>query len=78
MNKSHCAGCRNNFYNGNNDLGVNECWSLKTAKLKTRYSIGWQTPAFKQNFIKVKKPSCYHQPGSIYYTNSIKDYPSNA
>jgi hypothetical protein len=39
MNKSHCAGCRNNFYNSNNGLGVSECRSLETAKLITRYQI---------------------------------------
>ena len=34
--REFCAGCRQNFYNGNNDLGVKECWSLKSAKLKER------------------------------------------
>lgn len=23
-----CAGCTDNFYNGRNNLGVTECWSL--------------------------------------------------
>lgn len=27
-----CAGCRNDFYNGHNDLGVKECWSREDAK----------------------------------------------
>jgi len=31
--KSMCVGCRDNFYNGNNDLGVKECWMFKTAKV---------------------------------------------
>lgn len=31
-----CMGCRQNFYNGNNDLGIDECWSLNKAKLKKR------------------------------------------
>ena len=75
MDKKHCVGCRNNFYNGNNDIGVEECWQLKYAKLKTRYSISWHTPTFQENFTKVRKPSCYHQPGSIHYTDSIKGYP---
>jgi len=78
MDKKHCVGCRNNFYNGNNDIGVSECWSLKNAKLKTRYSIGWWTPTLKENFIKVRVPSCYHQNGSVFYTDSIASYPSGA
>ena len=31
--RKHCTGCEDNFYNGNNDLGVNECWSLDNMKL---------------------------------------------
>lgn len=29
----YCSGCENNFYNGNNNLNVNVCRSLKTAKV---------------------------------------------
>lgn len=76
MDKIHCVGCRNNFYNGNNDIGVKECWQLKTARLKTRYGIGWWTSTFKENFIKTKKPSCYHQPGVMFYSDDISKYPS--
>lgn len=75
MNKMHCAGCRNNFYNGNNNLGVSECWSLKTAKLITRYQIYSHVPTYRENFIKVRKPSCYHQQG-VYFTDSLNGYPS--
>lgn len=28
-----CQGCRDNFYNGNNELGVRECWSLSDARI---------------------------------------------
>ena len=31
--KRNCIGCRDNFYNGNNNLGVKECWGFKTAEL---------------------------------------------
>lgn len=72
MDKKYCVGCRDNFYNGNNDLGVKECWKLKNAKLKTKYAIGWWIPMDrKDNFIKVKKPSCYHQPGQTAYLDEI-------
>jgi hypothetical protein len=34
--QKYCSGCRNNFYNGNNDLGVSKCWSLANAKVVWR------------------------------------------
>lgn len=70
MDKKHCIGCRNNFYNGNNDIGVKECWYLKDAKIITRYEIGYHTPTYKENFRKVKKPNCYSRVGT-YYMNNI-------
>lgn len=45
MDKKHCNGCRNDFYNGNNPMGVNECWSLREARLVTKYRIHNWTPA---------------------------------
>ena len=65
MNKVHCAGRYDNFYNGNNHLGVEECWSLKTAKVvrKKRVPIS-QVPPWKQAPVKV--PSCYKQAGYIF------------
>lgn len=39
MNKKYCAGCRNDFYNGNNDLGVPKCWSFKAAKVIWRKAV---------------------------------------
>lgn len=40
--KSMCAGCRDNFYNGNNNLGVQECWNYESAKVisKKRWGCG--------------------------------------
>lgn len=75
MDKKHCAGCRNNFYNGNNDLGVQECWSLKRAKLKTRYQIGTWTPTFRENFVKVRLPNCYRKVG-YSFVDSIVGFPT--
>lgn len=39
MTKRHCIGCRDDFYNGKNPLGVSECWSFKGAKLVKRIRI---------------------------------------
>ena len=46
--KDMCQGCRDNFYNGNNDLGVEECWCFRGVKVVTRTSVGtWQRPPYK-------------------------------
>ena len=75
MDKQHCVGCRDDFYNGKNELGVGECWLLKTAKLQTKYAIGWHTPMDKKgNFTKVKKPSCYRKPGQIAYLDELPQH----
>lgn len=59
MNKQKCRGCRNDFYNGNNNVNVSECWSLKTAKIVWRIPVGnWECPPYKKKAVRV--PSCYH------------------
>ncbi len=61
----HCHGCRQNFYNGNNDLGVTQCWSLKSAKLIKRKEVPlWQTPPWTQKARTL--PSCYQKQGYVY------------
>ena len=65
MNKDKCAGCHNNFYNGNNEMGIEECWCLESAKLILRKEVSIrQIPPWNQ---KAKKfPSCYRRPGYVY------------
>jgi hypothetical protein len=65
MDKKHCSGCRDNFYNGNNDLGVSQCWSLKDAKLIMRKEVHIdQVPPWNQ---KAKMlPNCYHREQFVY------------
>ena len=65
MDRKHCRGCRNNFYNANNDLGVGECWSLKDAKLVVRREVHIsQVPPWNQKVGKF--PNCYHKPQFVY------------
>lgn len=74
MNKDHCRGCRNDFYNGNNECGVKNCFSLKAAKMITRFRISIHTPMNrKSGYTKMKLPNCYHQKGSAYL-EKIPDY----
>lgn len=39
-----CLGCENNFYNGNNDMGVKECWDYETAEITLRKKVCASTP----------------------------------
>jgi hypothetical protein len=73
--KSLCVGCRDNFYNGGNPLGVKECWSYKSAKVVTRYRIGWWTaPTEPGAFTKVKTLDCHHAPGQYGHYEKLPDF----
>jgi hypothetical protein len=53
-----CAGCEDDFYNGNNNLGVKECWRLKDAKLIKRKQVHIdQVPPWNQEPIETL--DCY-------------------
>lgn len=69
--KSMCIGCRQNYYNGNNDRGITECWNYKTAKAVKRFRIGWwTTPTSKDVFTEVITLDCHVSPGNYAnYTN---------
>lgn len=48
--KSYCIGCTENFYNGNNEYGISECWSFKSAKLIKRKKVCMsQIPPWNQS-----------------------------
>lgn len=67
MNKKHCIGCRDDFYNGKNNLGVKECWCLKDAKLVTRYRLSVSTPMnIRSAYQKVRRPHCYNEPHYVH------------
>ena len=70
----HCNGCRDDFYNGKNAIGVKRCWMLKDAKLVTRYRIGtWTRPTEPGAFTECKVLSCYHQNG-YHYVTKLPDF----
>jgi len=68
----YCKGCEQNFYNGNNNLGVNECWHLQSAKivLKKEVHINQQPP---WNQKAQKFLDCYKAKGFVY-VNPDKTY----
>lgn len=60
----YCTGCHSNFYNGNNQMGIKECWSLKDAKLVAKKKVSMsQVPPWKQPAIKVL--DCCHYDGYV-------------
>lgn len=71
--KSACAGCRDDFYNGQSEKG---CWSRESAEVITRWRIHYMTPVVEPGaFSEVKRPSCYSTPNSYVYFNKL---PPNA
>jgi hypothetical protein len=77
MSIEKCRGCRNNFYNGNNNLGVKRCWSFKDAKLVKKYYIHMNTPmsGYKKAWRSVGlKPDCYYgEHGNNYISKEKYD-----
>lgn len=64
----HCHGCRDDFYNDKNPLGVKKCWGLKTAKMVKGFQIGtWTVPTEKGAFRHVKQLNCWHAQGVHFY-----------
>jgi hypothetical protein len=62
--KAKCAGCRDDFYNGKNPLGVTECWSLKSAALVKKIRIHRdERPPYTQAPIEVY--DCRHEQGYV-------------
>ena len=62
---NYCGGCYCNFYNGNNDMNIKECWSLEDAKLVLKKQVHInQVPPWKQLPIKVL--DCYRRDGYIF------------
>jgi hypothetical protein len=65
MDVKHCRGCYCNFYNGRQNVGGTECWSLKTAKLVMRKEVHINDmPPHKHK--PQKLPNCYHKPQFVY------------
>lgn len=66
-NTTACAGCRNDFYNGNNPLGVQRCWSVESASIIPRFRLSVNTPMDrKSGYEKLKRPNCYRQDGFVF------------
>lgn len=61
----YCSGCRDNFYNGNNPYGFEECWNLKDAKVVWKKEVHIdQRPPWNQKAKRVL--NCYRKPRHVY------------
>lgn len=62
--RKYCIGCRDNFYNGNNEYGIKECWCLDDAKVVKKKFVPmdmrppWDIPP-------QKTLSCYRKKGYV-------------
>ena len=73
--KKYCVGCDSNFYNGNNPMGVKECWGFETAKVKNMLAIGWWTPMDrKENFYKITTHSCRTETGRTAFMEKLPSH----
>lgn len=60
-----CAGCRDDFYNDHNPLGVKRCWLVDGAKIVLRRRVGMdERPPWKRE--PEPLPNCYNQSGFIF------------
>jgi hypothetical protein len=72
MDQKHCSGCRNDFYNGRQNVTGNMCWSLEDAKLIMRKEVHInQVPPWNQKAQLI--PSCYSRPQFVYVAADRKN-----
>jgi hypothetical protein len=73
--KALCSGCRDNYYNGNNDKGIEECWLYKRAKLVERFKIGWWTePRGPESFERVFTLDCHNAAGQYALQEKLPEH----
>ena len=73
--KALCSGCRDDFYNDHNPIGVKECWCFKDAEVVTRYRLGWWTqPTQPGSFTKVTTLSCHYAPGKYAHYKELPTF----
>ncbi len=70
-----CEGCRDDFYNAKNGIGVKRCWKLESARIETRWKHGWwEDPTTPGAFVEVKTYSCHHEPGRFAFSKELPSF----
>lgn len=68
----YCDGCTEDFYNGNNPLGVKRCWDFDSAQLVWRVRVPLsQRPPWSQPAVRVL--SCRHERGMVLMSVADRD-----
>lgn len=62
IDAKHCDGCRDDFYNGHNPHGVQECWMRKDAVIVPRVLVHVDAVPPYRNVKTQQVPSCYKRP----------------
>ena len=72
MDKKYCIGCTENFYNGHNPYGIQECWHLKDAKRIRRKRVHInERPPWKRKAEWL--PHCYRQKGYVFVSPEVNE-----
>lgn len=67
-----CAGCQENFYNGNNPMGIKVCWNLEDSKVVRRKFVPmsmrppWDLPSEKTR-------DCHRRKGYVAVRQDLAD-----
>jgi hypothetical protein len=70
-----CSGCRDDYYNNAAHSKDGKCWNLSSAKVVTRYRIGWWTaPTESGAFQKVTTNSCHYATGRYAHSERLPDF----
>lgn len=70
MDKKHCLGCEEDFYNGKNPYGITECWLLRDGVLGMRRRVRMdERPPWEAK--PEKLPYCYRQKGFVFVTPEV-------
>lgn len=70
LDRKHCVGCRDNFYNMNNmganmDTGRPECWMLDSAVLVSARDIPTDLRPPYNHIAPTDRPNCYKAKGYV-------------
>lgn len=73
--KQYCRGCRDDYYNQPGNSTSGECWALKTARVVTRYRIGWWTrPTEPGAFTEVQTLDCHYATGRYAHYDKLPSF----
>ena len=72
---SLCRGCDSDFYNGRNPLGVQVCWSLKSARKEKRWKQGWWvTPDTPGALVQIETYHCHTETGRYAFHERLSPH----